>query len=215
MMKKTSISTWYKFGIATVPLDLAMAILSLVVAILLNSTRLDCQNLLREKFVRKPIGSIGHKVLSSGNRYNIDDIDRQCAASLFIYWISLVLVLLYSFTILLTILRLKHYRQLLLDKWDELASVYIESIIEAQVQQVVERMSSGSSYRSPRMSPRSPERTTFMPGFGFNGIEPVVYRQRASHETSSSSNGDLISIDNGYRSAEDSRGSSVFSCKGD
>ena len=89
---KMSNSKRYRLELLSIPTDLLLAVLFLVKGALLNSTRLDCEVLLEEKFLDR--GSVNQQITSLVKRvfgpFGIDDIDRQCAGSLFIYWISLV-----------------------------------------------------------------------------------------------------------------------------
>jgi hypothetical protein len=82
----------YGLELVSVPADILFAVLFLVKGALLNSTRLDCEVLLEAKFLER--GSVNQQITSLVKRvlgpFGIDDIDRQCAGSLFIYWISLV-----------------------------------------------------------------------------------------------------------------------------
>ena len=92
LTRRLSNSKRYGIELLSVPTDILFAVLFLVKGALLNSTRLDCEVLLEEKFLDR--GSVHQQITSLVKRvfgpFGIDDIDRQCAGSLFIYWISLV-----------------------------------------------------------------------------------------------------------------------------
>jgi hypothetical protein len=109
---KLSTSKRYGLEFLSIPTDLLCAILFLVKGALLNSTRLDCQALMEEKCETPACLSaldaastdISALVLDNGpvnqqitslmkrvfGRVGIDDVDRQCATSLFIYWVSVI-----------------------------------------------------------------------------------------------------------------------------
>ncbi len=119
---------------------------------------------------------------------------------------------------LLTLLRLREYRQLLHALRKTAVPGHVELEIEVPFSPVGSRISSTSSFRIPVLpqeSPRSQERQMIR----ILDI-PVTYRSRSSQDTASSCSPDMLLVADGFRPLEEppaynSRPPSLHSYKGD
>jgi len=182
----------YRLESLSVPADVCFAILVLVGGAFLDSTRLDCQGLLAEKFLDD---GLARQSLAGGasGRLEVDDIDRQCAVSMFMYWISMVAVTSYTLAILVTLVRLKWYRKLLALHRKMEKPGHVELAIEALTRQGVERIvappgGKGSASRKER---------------GHRHERPTSRDSRSSQDTASSHKPDVLLRPDGPRAAEE------------
>lgn len=112
LVRKLPYASRYKLEMVSVPFDLLCAGVYLAKGAILNSTRLACEGLVKEKFFQNGVSRDAFRTTGKTG-FNVDDVDQQCAASMFIYWLCHIAILSYIFSVMLAILRIKEYREML------------------------------------------------------------------------------------------------------